>query len=527
MTEPVKAETTFRKLVRSLSRSSPRPQKVEIPGNGMERSISRPRDGQRSAGAAFSTSPPPGKPYWPCNLLEATWSGKWGRGSCRGALAFQPGASPRRTKHDTKERLTDSLDPNCQRRMVEHDTLIPSALGMFSAPHLPSSTLTSRYLALPAIPHLLSTLSPMLPPSASMPSFPNLTDAAASPSADALGGSSQGAPGVSFAPLSPQQSNHIRPTSEIESWNPTPRRTQSQRARTGQTSSTGGLNGSRRERAVTIGDATVETLSLGNGTGLGRAFSEPGQDGKEILKNGNGESGRRGVQLEDKPLSRNARSTSIKRAASAVKRAVASVGFVPTEKASGEKRILILVADGSEEIEVMTPFDVFVRASLNPVLVSVSPQFSPSQSLPYVTLSRGAKILADTQFETLKQEYKDDFDAVIIPGGAKGAERLSRDTAVQQLIWSFYESGKTVGMICAGSLAARTAGIAEGMPITSHPSVRTELEKFYDYSEERVVISDNLITSRGPGTALEFSLAIVEIMAGKKKRDEVAGPMIL
>lgn len=126
-----------------------------------------------------------------------------------------------------------------------------------------------------------------------------------------------------------------------------------------------------------------------------------------------------------------------------------------------------------------TPFDVFVRASLNPVLVSVSPLFSPSQSLPvrypslalpplpltslppqYVTLSRGARILADTQFETLKQEYKDNFDAIvrfflpfpshlranvglilgkIIPGGAKGAERLSKEKSVQELIWSFYE----------------------------------------------------------------------------------------
>lgn len=65
----------------------------------------------------------------------------------------------------------------------------------------------------------------------------------------------------------------------------------------------------------------------------------------------------------------------------------------------------------------------------------------------------------------------------IIPGGAKGAERLSQDAAVQQLIWSFHEGGKLVGMICTGSLAAKTAGIAEGMPITSHPSVRGDLEK--------------------------------------------------
>lgn len=82
-------------------------------------------------------------------------------------------------------------------------------------------------------------------------------------------------------------------------------------------------------------------------------------------------------------------------------------------------------------------------------------------------------------------------------------------------------------MICAGSLAAKTSGIALGKPITSHPSVKAQLEKEYEYSEERVVVADNLITSRGPGTALEWSLAIVEKLAGKAKRDEVAEPMCL
>lgn len=61
---------------------------------------------------------------------------------------------------------------------------------------------------------------------------------------------------------------------------------------------------------------------------------------------------------------------------------------------------------------MFTPFDVFVRAGLGPVIASISPQFSPSESLAHITLSRGGKILADTDFETLKQEHKDDFDAI-------------------------------------------------------------------------------------------------------------------
>ncbi len=79
----------------------------------------------------------------------------------------------------------------------------------------------------------------------------------------------------------------------------------------------------------------------------------------------------------------------------------------------------------------------------------------------------------------------------------------------------------------AGSLAAKTAGIGLGGRITSHPSVRADLEKHYEYSEDRVVVAGNLVTSRGPGTAIEWALQIVEILAGKEKRDEVAGPMML
>ncbi|BGP30586.1 hypothetical protein JCM10296v2_002341 [Rhodotorula toruloides] len=234
---------------------------------------------------------------------------------------------------------------------------------------------------------------------------------------------------------------------------------------------------------------------------------------------------RRGVTLEDKPLSRNA-SQGLKRTASQWKKA-AQKAFEPLPKDEGEKRVIVLVADGTEEIEVITAYDVFVRASLNPVLVSVSPQFSPSNSLPHITLSRGARILADTQFETLKEEHWDLFDAVVVPGGAKGAERLSKEKRVQELLWRYWSEQKLVGCICAGSLAALSSQIGLGGALTSHPSVRSQLEKHYDYSDDRVVVAGNLVTSRGPGTALEWALQLVEILAGRKKRDEVEGPIMV
>lgn len=105
-------------------------------------------------------------------------------------------------------------------------------------------------------------------------------------------------------------------------------------------------------------------------------------DGKEEDEKETLSEVRRGVQLEDKPLSRK---TSVKRAASALKKATASAftfEYQPAAKGEGETRVLVLMADGTEEIELVTVYDVLVRSSLSPTLVSVSPQFSPSQSLP-------------------------------------------------------------------------------------------------------------------------------------------------
>lgn len=170
---------------------------------------------------------------------------------------------------------------------------------------------------------------------------------------------------------------------------------------------------------------------------------------------------RQGVSLEDKPLTRQT-STGLKRTASQWKRA-AQKAFEPMPKQTGDKRVLLMVADGSEEIETLAAYDIFVRASLAPVLCSVSPQFSPSHSLPHITLSRGARVLADAQFENMKQEYKDAyFDAVVVPGGAKGAERLSKDPGVQALLRQYYESQRLVGCICAGTyLSACSRGQAD------------------------------------------------------------------
>ncbi|KAI6107857.1 class I glutamine amidotransferase-like protein [Pisolithus croceorrhizus] len=187
-----------------------------------------------------------------------------------------------------------------------------------------------------------------------------------------------------------------------------------------------------------------------------------------------------------------------------------------------------------------------------------SPYGAVGTSPALVVCSRGIKILPDTTLQPL-EAGPDKYDALVIPGGLKGAETLSQSTEVQTLVREYFDAGKIVAMICAGehsrlhlrchlkscvllagscpfdiaigSLAARTAGLPH-QPVTSHPVVQDVLVQTFDYQEDSVVVSDKvegkgtLVTSRGPGTAFPFAFKLVELLCGKEKRDEVRGPMM-
>ncbi|KZT10281.1 DJ-1 [Laetiporus sulphureus 93-53] len=188
---------------------------------------------------------------------------------------------------------------------------------------------------------------------------------------------------------------------------------------------------------------------------------------------------------------------------------------------------LILIADGTEEIEFTITYDTLVRAGVKCTSAYVHSEETASKdrmSPPFVQGSRGINILPDT-YLSQQAHAPDHYDLLVIPGGAKGAETISSSSPVQSLVRAYLKEGKYVGMICAGSLAALRSGLPK-QPLTSHPSVKSQLEKDFDYSEEPVVVSGHLVTSRGPGTAFPFALTLVELLCGEQKRTEVAGPMI-
>ncbi|KII91196.1 hypothetical protein PLICRDRAFT_89532 [Plicaturopsis crispa FD-325 SS-3] len=185
---------------------------------------------------------------------------------------------------------------------------------------------------------------------------------------------------------------------------------------------------------------------------------------------------------------------------------------------------LILLADGTEEMEFTITYDTLVRAGVACTSAFISDKgitFSGVDPPPAVG-SRGIKIVPDAVLHLIDTSP---FDLLVIPGGAKGAETMARSTVVQKLVIDYIAAGKLVGMICAGSMAALTSRLPK-QPITSHPSVKAELEKAFEYSEESVVVSGNLITSRGPGTAFPFAFTLVEKLLGPEKREEIRGPMV-
>ncbi|KAI9855938.1 MAG: hypothetical protein M1824_005743 [Vezdaea acicularis] len=190
---------------------------------------------------------------------------------------------------------------------------------------------------------------------------------------------------------------------------------------------------------------------------------------------------------------------------------------------------LILIADGTEEIEFVTPYDVLTRAGFKVESVGIDLKEY------YATCSRNVRIVPDKR--TIEISHSAVPSIVIVPGGGPGAKTLTASRDVKQLLDFVKMMGGWTASICAGTTAVVAAGTSGDLGgwkarVTSHPSVKDEIvAKGWEYAGdgERVVVDEKekVITSRGPGTAMLFSLTIVEVIMGKEKRDEISGPMIL
>jgi len=171
--------------------------------------------------------------------------------------------------------------------------------------------------------------------------------------------------------------------------------------------------------------------------------------------------------------------------------------------------VLVPLAQGCEELEAVTVVDLLRRAGVHVVTAGLD-------NAP-VRASRGVVLLADmTLDEALKQEY----DMLVLPGGLPGADHLDGDPRIRGLLRTMADSGRYTAAICAAPKVLASTGLLEGKKVTSFPGV---LDAFadLDYRSDPVVQDGRMITSRGPGTAMDFALTLIENLLGLDKRNEV------
>jgi 4-methyl-5(b-hydroxyethyl)-thiazole monophosphate biosynthesis len=177
--------------------------------------------------------------------------------------------------------------------------------------------------------------------------------------------------------------------------------------------------------------------------------------------------------------------------------------------------ILVPLAQGCEELEAITIIDLMRRAGFNVVTASLDDQ--------PVKASRGSVLIADT---TIDQAIKHDYDMIVLPGGLPGADHLRDDARVQQKLKDMAVQDKYVAAICAAPRALAQAGLLKGKKATSYPgSLEGAPTEGMQYLEAPVVVDGKLVTSRGPGTAMDFALTLIELLGGKQKRNQVEEPL--
>jgi 4-methyl-5(b-hydroxyethyl)-thiazole monophosphate biosynthesis len=175
-------------------------------------------------------------------------------------------------------------------------------------------------------------------------------------------------------------------------------------------------------------------------------------------------------------------------------------------------KILVPFAEGFEEIEAFTIVDVLRRAGIRVDTVSITGTM--------VTGAHGVKVMVDKKLADIKI---DEYDGIVLPGGMPGAANLGRSVSLIEMIKKLFYKGKLVAAICASPIILAKAGLLDNKKATIYPGMEKELP--YPRGE-KVVVDGNVITSQGPGTAMEFALKIVEKLLGLKKALELKEKLV-
>jgi protein deglycase len=176
--------------------------------------------------------------------------------------------------------------------------------------------------------------------------------------------------------------------------------------------------------------------------------------------------------------------------------------------------VLIPLADGVEPLEAVTIIDVLRRASVRVTTVSLTDHIT-------IHAAHGIMLAADTTWSAINL---DEFGAIVLPGGGKGTEVMKHDERILQAVHKFAIEDRCVCAICAAPTVLAKSGVLEGRTATCYPSCAEELGDAYDNAP--VIADGNIITGQGPGTALLFSLVLVQHFKGDLVAKQVADAML-
>lgn len=178
--------------------------------------------------------------------------------------------------------------------------------------------------------------------------------------------------------------------------------------------------------------------------------------------------------------------------------------------------VLVPLAQGCEELESVTIIDLLRRAGIDVTTAGLDAQ--------PVTASRGVVLIPDT---TLDEALKNDYDMVVLPGGLPGADHLDQDPRIQDLLKKMANSEKFTAAICAAPKVLASAGLLDGKRATAYPGTLEKLNlATTTLAAEPVVKDGKVITSRGPGTAMDFALTLIETLVGSEKRTAVEAGLV-
>lgn len=190
--------------------------------------------------------------------------------------------------------------------------------------------------------------------------------------------------------------------------------------------------------------------------------------------------------------------------------------FKEKERPSMTKKVCVFLADGFEEIEGLTVVDLLRRAGVRVTTVSIMGR----------TTIHGAHqidVQADEVFEEIKSY--DEYDMLVLPGGMPGTLHLKEHQGLGETLKQFYAQKKWIAAICAAPIVFGKYGFLQGKKVTSYPGFEEELAGA-TYVNDAVVVSDFVVTSRGMGTAIPFSLALIETLLGEEKATEIGKSII-